>query len=65
MWEAIMIWTMHMDSLEWQKVECGDVESLHTMPFIQNPTEKQYIPVDLAAADIDAFLRRMYALQQC
>ena len=60
-----MIRTLHMDTLEWQQDEHADVELLPVMPLLQNMTEKHEIPVDLAVADIDAFLRRMYALQQC
>ncbi len=55
-----MIMTMQMDSLEWdqQEIECNR----EIVPF---PEEKRIIPPDLTDADIDAFLRGMYALQQC
>lgn len=55
-----MIVTMHMDSLEW---ECQEVEWHPEIPAY--PEEKATFPPDLSDADIDAFLRRMYALQQC
>lgn len=58
-----MVRTMCMDSLEWQQEPCSEMELLHRSP---QPTNRQeHIPPDLADADVDAFLRRMYALQQC
>ncbi|MHB1100862.1 MAG: hypothetical protein ACYCZR_15060 [Burkholderiales bacterium] len=53
-----------MDSLEWQQEPCSEVELLHWTPQPMN-RQQEHIPPDLADADIDAFLRRMYALQQC
>lgn len=63
--EAIMTWTMHMDTLECLKDGHDDTEPLQVMSSSRSSTEKQAIPVDLTVADIDAFLRRMYPLQQC
>ena len=58
-----MVRTMCMDSLEWQQEPCSEMELLHWTPQPVNRLEP--IPPDLADADVDAFLRRMYALQQC
>jgi|GEM_PF-5302331 len=58
-----MVRTMCMDSLEWQQEPCSEMELPHRTP---QPAGRQApIPPDLADADVDAFLRRMYALQQC
>ncbi len=55
-----MIVTMQMDSLEW---ECQEVEWPREVASTHG--EARCIPPDLLDADIDAFLCRMYALQQC
>lgn len=56
-----MIRAMNMDTLEW---ECQEVERLPETAPVPRKQERG-IPPDLIDADIDAFLCRMYALQQC
>lgn len=54
--EAIMVRMMCMESLEWQNEEREDPP--------QDRSSKEKV-TDLNDADVDAFLRKMYALQQC
>lgn len=51
-----MVKMMCMESLEWQNEECEE------LPPDRPSLEK---PMNLNDADVDAFLRKMYALQQC
>ena len=49
-----MIRMMSMESLEWEKEDCDELPE-HALPQMR---------ADRNDADIDAYLRKMYALQQ-
>ncbi len=55
-----MVKMMCMESLEWQIEECEELPPDRVSH--EKPHEK---PMDFNDADVDAFLRKMYALQQC